>query len=120
MKHTNNKLSPCPNSPNCVSTQSTDKRHKIEPIEYKISSEDALNKVISIIKSIERTKIISEDMDYLKVEFRSKVFRFVDDVEFYFDDQNKTLHFRSASRVGYGDMGVNRKRMEKIRRLFNA
>jgi len=52
------------------------------------------------------------------VEFRSNVFRFVDDVEFLFDREKKLIHVRSASRVGYSDLGVNRKRVEKIRSLF--
>jgi len=120
MKHSTDTLSPCPDSPNCVSTQSTDTRHKIEPIEYKMSSLDAINKIINIIKSTERTKIISQDENYLKIEFKSKIFRFVDDVEFIFDDDNKIINFRSASRIGYGDLGVNRKRMERIRILFNV
>jgi uncharacterized protein (DUF1499 family) len=45
--------------------------------------------------------------------------RFVDDVEFLFDDTNKKIHVRSASRVGYSDMGVNRKRVEELRKLLN-
>jgi uncharacterized protein (DUF1499 family) len=62
-----------------------------------------------------RTKLVQEDDGYLHYEFTSLLLRFVDDVEFLFDDETKTIHFRSASRTGYGDFGVNRRRMEDIR-----
>lgn len=116
----NKKLPACPNSPNCVSTQSTDKRHTIEPMTYEGSITDAMHRITNIINSMERSKIITTGDDCLKVEFKSALFRFVDDVEFHFDDESKVIHFRSVSRVGYGDMGVNRKRMERIRSLFNV
>ena len=72
------------------------------------------------ILSLPRVKLVEEDESYLHCEFTSLLFRFVDDVEFVFDDATKTLHFRSASRTGYGDLGVNRKRMEEIRRLVSG
>jgi len=71
-----------------------------------------------------RAKIVSVEDNYLHVEFRSAIFRFVDDVEFLVvipEEQRPTeqrIHFRSASRVGYSDFGVNRRRMEQIRRAF--
>ena len=49
----------------------------------------------------------------------SSVFGFVDDVEFYFDDCKKTIHVKSASRTGFYDLGVNRRRVEKIRKRFD-
>ena len=64
-----------------------------------------------------RTKLVEEEDAYLHYEFTSLLLRFVDDVEFVLDDETKTIHFRSASRTGYGDFGVNRQRMEEIRRL---
>lgn len=63
------------------------------------------------------TFVVEEDT-YWRVEFRSRLFRFVDDVEFLFDPQARRIHIRSASRVGHSDLGVNRKRVEKIRLLF--
>ena len=112
------KLYPCPKSPNCVSTQSADEKHKIKPIPYNSTIEEAKKEVIKIIKSLKRTKVITETDNYIHIEFRTAIFKFVDDVEFYFDDSEKIIHFRSASRVGYSDMGVNRKRMENIRKLY--
>jgi uncharacterized protein (DUF1499 family) len=112
------KLHPCPKSPNCVSTQAIDENQKIEPIKYSGSLEDAKGKILSIINSLKRSKIITNEENYIHIEFRTATFRFVDDVEFLFDDKDKIIHFRSRARMGYSDMGVNRKRMEKITKLF--
>ena len=71
----------------------------------------------AVIAALPRTKLVEEDEVYLHFEFTSKLLRFVDDVEFVFDDESKTIQFRSASRIGYGDYGVNRDRMEQIRAL---
>lgn len=70
--------------------------------------------------SLPRTRLIEEDDSYLHLEVTSRLLRFVDDVEFVFEEEGKTIHFRSASRVGYGDLGVNRRRMEEIRRLVEG
>ena len=70
-----------------------------------------------MVRSLPRTKLVEEDESYLHYEFTSLMLRFVDDVEFVFDDESKTIHFRSASRTGYGDLGVNRSRMEQVRGL---
>jgi len=112
------KFYPCPKTPNCVSTQSTNEIHKIEPIKYNISCEEAKENIVKIINSIKRTEIINHTDDYIHAEFKSRIFKFVDDAEFYFDDKEKLIHFKSASRVGNNDLGVNRKRMEKIRNQF--
>ena len=66
-----------------------------------------------------RTKIVTVDDNYLYAEFRSALFRFVDDVEFLIDPKERAIHFRSASRVGYSDLGVNRHRMEQIQKGFS-
>jgi len=71
-----------------------------------------------VIRSMSRTEIITDDQDYLHVTFTSAVFRFVDDVEFQFDDQAQTIHFRSASRVGYYDFGANRRRMKTVSKKY--
>ncbi len=111
-------LRPCPSSPNCVSTQATDEGHAIAPFRYRKSRAEAKELLKAIVQAMPRTKLVEEDESYLHYEFTSLLFRFVDDVEFLFDDEAKTIHFRSASRTGYGDFGVNRKRMEEIRSLF--
>jgi len=112
------RLAPCPQSPNCVSSQADDEKHGMEPIPYSTSLDQARERMRSIVLSMPRSKILADTGDYMHVEFKSKLWRFVDDVEFQFDDSRKLIQFRSASRVGYSDMGVNRKRMETIRRKF--
>ena len=110
-------LPPCPSSPNCVSTQAQDAGHAIAPIRYRKSRAEAKEALKEVIRSLPRTKLVEEDESYLHYEFTSLLLRFVDDVEFVFDDETKTIHFRSASRTGYGDLGVNRTRMEQVRAL---
>ena len=110
-------LPPCPSSPNCVSTQAQDAGHAIAPIRYRKSRAEAKEALKEVIRSLPRTKLVEEDESYLHYEFTSLLLRFVDDVEFVFDDEAKTIYFRSASRTGYGDLGVNRTRMEQVRAL---
>jgi len=110
------KFYPCPKTPNCVSTQSSDEIHKIKPIAYANSKEEVMQKIIKIVQSMKRTSIDTKKDNYIHATFKSRIFRFVDDVEFYFDDKEKLIHFKSASRVGKNDLGVNRKRMEEIRK----
>lgn len=114
------RLAPCPNSPNCVSTQSTDAKHGIDPIVYTTSMEEARARLEKIVRAMPRTKVVRQEEDYMHLECSSRLFRFVDDVEFWFDDANKVIHCRSASRKGYSDLGVNRKRVEQIREQFSA
>ena len=107
----------CPSSPNCVSTQAHDAGHAIAPFRYGKSRAEAKEALKDAIRSMPRTKLVEEDETYLHYEVTSLLFRFVDDVEFLFDDDTKIIHFRSASRTGYGDLGVNRTRMEQVRTL---
>ncbi len=111
-------FAPCPDSPNCVSTQATDEEHAIAPISYDGTKEEAIERLLAIIHSLPRTQVVTEKTDYLHIEFTSRMLRFVDDVEFYFSEAG-VIHFRSASRIGRSDLGVNRKRMEDIRTRFN-
>lgn len=117
-KATNDRLSPCPESPNCVSSLSQDKSHYVAPLTYKATLEEAREKLVSVIHSMKRTEIVTAEMNYIHATFKSALFGFVDDVEFSFDDQRKVIDVRSASRTGYSDLGVNRKRVEEIRRRF--
>lgn len=107
-------LKPCPESPNCVSTQTDQLDKKMEPISFESSGKEVLENIKKIILAMPRTHLESEADNYLHFTFRSFIFRFVDDVEFIIDEQNKLIHFRSASRTGHSDFGVNRKRMDSI------
>lgn len=116
----NGRLAPCPNSPNCVSSQSDDPIHQIAPLNFTSTPEQAISSLKNIIQSLPRTKIIQETEDYIYAEFKSALMGFVDDVEFYLDRKNNVIQVRSASRLGYGDLGVNRQRIETIRAKFNS
>ncbi|UCF99182.1 MAG: DUF1499 domain-containing protein [Spirochaetaceae bacterium] len=113
------KLPPCPKSPNCVSTQSSDRQHGIHALPYHGSRAETMTAILGVVNSMERTTIITQREGYLHVEYRTKM-GFVDDVEFYLDDKSQSVHFRSASRIGYSDLGVNRKRMEEFSALYRA
>ena len=113
-----NVLKACPKSPNCVSSQADDPEHGIAVFVYSGSRSEAYARMKKVLTEMKRTTIVEEKEDYLRAEARSLLFRFVDDVEFYFPAAEKVIHVRSASRVGYSDLGVNRKRVEDIRKRF--
>jgi uncharacterized protein (DUF1499 family) len=114
----NGRLAACPSSPNCVSTQAEDDEHKMEPLTYTGRAEEAQAQILAILESMERVTIVRNESGYIHAEARSRLFRFVDDVEFTFDETATLIHFRSASRLGYGDGGVNRNRMQSIADAF--
>jgi uncharacterized protein (DUF1499 family) len=114
------RLALCPDSPNCVSTQAAeaDRDHRIEPISFEGPPDSIIPRLKAALASVPRLRIVTEKGDYLHAEATSLIFRFVDDVEFFIDQESKLIHFRSASRVGHSDLGVNRNRMERIRNEF--
>lgn len=111
------KLRPCGSADNCVTSLHPDFR--MQPLRFDGPAEDAWRRLRSVISQCPRVEIIEDDGQYLRVEFTTQLFRFVDDVEFHIDPQAKCIHFRSASRVGRSDLGVNRKRMQKIAEAFD-
>jgi uncharacterized protein (DUF1499 family) len=113
-----NRLAPCPRTPNCVSTQAPPGPQHMDPIPYTGALGQARAKLLTVLRNYPRTRIVREEADTLRAECRSAFFHFVDDVEFVFDDDAKRIHFRSASRLGRKDFGVNRKRMEEISAAF--
>ena len=112
------KLSPCPDSPNCVSTRSTQSEKWMPPLEMAGSTEQAIEKLKAVLGSMPGTRLVTQSENYLHFEVRSPLMRFVDDVEFLISPDQKRIDFRSASRMGYSDLGVNRDRMETITRKF--
>ena len=114
------KLAPCPASTNCVSSQSTDKEHAVAPLYYTTSVPQAMEDLKKVILGMKRARIVDEHDFYIHVEYTSALWRFVDDVEFFFDDTAKLIHMRSASRLGKSDFGVNRKRMEQLRAAWTS
>ena len=114
------KLAPCPASPNCVSSQSSDAEHALAPLPFSGTVREAHAKLKQVLLGMKRARIITETDTYIHAEFTSLVFRFVDDVEFLIDGNGKVVHVRSASRMGQSDLGVNRKRVEDIRARWKA
>ncbi|MDH5728387.1 MAG: DUF1499 domain-containing protein [Gammaproteobacteria bacterium] len=110
----------CPDKPNCVSSQASRQQQQIAPIVYIGDQVTAIQNLKQLMLDLPRVQLVSEKNHYLHFSVTTAVFRFVDDVEFIFDDTSKVIHVRSASRVGYSDMGVNRKRVENIRQLFQT
>lgn len=113
------RLAPCPESPNCVSSRDPVNGHYIEPLRYTGNKDAAYQRLASWITSQQRARIVVREANYLRAEFRSAMFRFVDDVEFVFSTDQPVIDVRSSSRVGYYDFGVNRRRIESIRNRWN-
>lgn len=113
-------LRPCPSSPNCVSSEAGDPRHRMEPVPYAGSREEAQARLRKIVQAMPRTEIMKEEPGYIEVYFRSRIFGFVDEAEFVFDEVNSLLRFRSGARTGYYDFAVNRSRMQSIAEAFRA
>jgi uncharacterized protein (DUF1499 family) len=112
-------LTPCPDSPNCVSSLSSDEAHAIKPFSYEGAPTQAWERLKAAVLSGKRVTLIEDTGTYLHVQVRSLIFHFTDDVEFLLQDDDKLIHVRSASRAGYSDFGVNRRRVEQIRTRFD-
>lgn len=112
------RLAECPDKPNCVCTQATTAPHAIDPLRYQGTAADAMRRLRSIVESQAGATIVTQEENYLHAEFQSKLFRFVDDVEFLIAEDDGLIHFRSASRIGHSDLGANRQRMEAIRAQY--
>ena len=113
---TDGKFMPPTWKPNCVSsTVEKSDTHYIPPITFAGDAASAWAKLLTVVKSQPRTQLISQQPNYLYAEFRSAGLGFIDDVEFALDEKAGVIHLRSASRLGIGDLGVNRRRMENLR-----
>ena len=108
----NGRLAPCRRTPNCVSSQADPS----DPEHYIAALKGTMEAVRKAVESLPRATIVSEKQNYLYAEFRSKLLGFVDDVEFF--DDGEAIQVRSASRLGRRDFGVNRARVEKLRRML--
>lgn len=113
------RFAPCRRTPNCVSSQAdpADVVHYIAPIPFKGAPVEAMAAVRRAVDSMPRATVIRHEPDYLYAQFRSRLLGFVDDVEFAYDEKAGVIQVRSASRLGRGDLGVNRARIEAIRAL---
>lgn len=112
------RLAPCPASPNCVASDAADATHAIAPFAPTISAGDAWRIAHNAVASLSRTTIINDTGSYLHAECTSPILGFVDDLELALDGSGNIIAVRSASRVGYSDLGVNRTRVETLRRTL--
>lgn len=107
------RLAPCPDSPNCVSSFAEAERHAIEPLRADLVA------IRSLIGELNNADVVAEGDNYLRAEFTTRLIGFVDDVEFLYHPDEGVTHVRSASRVGYSDLGANRQRIERLRQRLN-
>jgi uncharacterized protein (DUF1499 family) len=109
------RLVPCPDSPNCVCSHDAAASHAIAPLSFSGDPAEAWERLRTVMAGLPRQRLVESRPGYLRYEFRSRLFRFVDDVELLLDAPARVIHVRSASRVGHSDLGVNRRRVEAIR-----
>jgi len=109
------RLAPCPASPNCVSSEATDEVHGIAPLRIRGEADAVWKGLAAHLASLPRVLVVTAESDYLHAVFTTRIMRYRDDVELALDPAAGTIRVRSASRVGYGDMGANRARIEAIR-----
>jgi uncharacterized protein (DUF1499 family) len=112
------RLAPCPGSPNCVSSQADDGAHRVAPLTFAGEPAEAWARLRAVLGGMPRTRVVTATETYLHAECASRVFRFVDDVEFLLDRDARVIHVRSGSRAGHSDLGVNRRRVEAIRQAM--
>ncbi len=111
-------IRPCPKRPNCVSSVDPTPGRHIPPIPYSGDPVTGMDRLKQVVDHLPRTRINEERPRYLSVECRSAVFGFVDDVEFLLIPEKGLIHLRSKARLGFYDFGVNRRRANRMRRLF--
>jgi uncharacterized protein (DUF1499 family) len=104
----------CPPSPNCVGSQNTDEARAVEPFLFSGDPAAALARISEIITQ-DGGRLVRADAGYLHFEYRSRLFGFVDDLECLLNAPAGRIEVRSAARSGYSDLGVNRRRVERIR-----
>lgn len=115
------KLTPCPTSPNCVSSEEPERNnHYVAPLQYHTTKARAYHALLEVLQHMQRTRIVTKQADYIHATVRSAVFGFVDDVTFQFHPNEKRIDLKSASRLGYYDFGVNGRRAAMIHHRFNA
>ena len=108
-------MAACPSSPNCVSSRAPDDAHRVEPLAMAGDPAAAFERAVEAVRALPRTTVVTEEAGYLHAECRSRLFRFIDDLELELDADAGVIQVRSASRVGHSDLGVNRRRVEALR-----
>ena len=106
----------CPDTPNCVSSLAKNPKYRVDPFKLKKDPETSWDMVQKTVGSLPRTKVVSADNSNIHAECMSMIFRFVDELMLHLTPSNGIIHIRSASRTGYFDLGVNRDRVESLRK----
>src|SRR5687767_9912829 len=112
------RLKPCARASNCVNTQ--DPGSEVAPLRFSDPATVAWQRLRNSVTGLPRTTALAESESYLRVEAASAVYGFRDDLEALLDAEAGVIHLRSSSRVGLRDRGVNRRRIERVRRLFEG
>ena len=109
------RLTSCPKTPNCVSSDAADAEHHVAAFKLALPVQQAWRRAKDAVMDIPRTTIVEQTDSYLRAECRSLIFRFVDDLELELRPGEAIIAVRSASRIGTSDLGVNRRRVEQLR-----
>ena len=108
-------LTACPASPNCVVSDAPGGDRSIAPLALAVPPQQAWQALVSHLNTQAGITIVVSEPDYLRAEARTRLLRFVDDVEFHLRPQRGLIAMRSASRIGYSDLGANRRRLDAVR-----
>ena len=111
----NRQLAKLPTSPNAVSSQTEQENKYVQPLEFEESLATSRRQILAILEQNPQIIILEQTENYIHAVATSSILKFKDDIEFYFDQEEEVIHFRSASRTGYWDFGVNRKRYNKLK-----
>ncbi len=113
-------FSPCPKTPNCISSDAIDSKHKTNAFELNSAHAENWKAIYNAVDNLPNTKIITFNDRYLHAECSSAVFGFVDDLQLHLRNNTKHVAIKSAARLGYSDFGVNQKRIEQLRNQLLA
>lgn len=108
----------CPEKPNCVNSQTINDMHKVEAWTVGYPPDETMSRFIVASSRVGKFKIVKKTKNYLHLVFYTALFRFPDDLELFQKNGTFIVHLRSASRVGYSDLGTNRKRIETLKNYF--
>ncbi len=112
------RLGELPSSPNAVSSQTDDLSRRVEPLPFIGSLSESRQRLVRAAEAYGRVRLIRDEPNYLHMVFTTALMRYKDDVEFLFVEEDRTIHVRSASRIGYSDMGLNRSRYDQLRLFY--
>lgn len=112
------RLTPCPDSPNCVSSMADNPDKRVDPLPLYGNSGEAMDCLERLVHKQPRAEVLRREPGYLHAAYASRIFGFVDDVEFMYDPDQNVIQLRSAARLGYYDFGVNRKRVEQLAEMY--